>query len=108
MMVRDRLFRSRLCGSNDLDVLDHDIGKRFVLRGVSVTARNASDGLHNLRIFALAKDRVATVEARIRGFRYKELRTVGVRSCIRVGESSGLVEAEVRAGFVLELVARVT
>jgi hypothetical protein len=79
-------------GAMDFDVRDLDGTKRAFAVG-----RHASDFLHQFdcRVIALAKNGIAAIEAGVGNFSDKELRAVGVRSGVGVGETAGAIEGDV-------------
>src|ERR1039457_6551346 len=60
------------------------------------------------RIIALAKDRIAAIQARIRYFSDKELGAVGVRSGIGISETPRPIKGHRGGSLILEFVARIT
>src|SRR5437868_5256236 len=89
----------------DGDVVDLHWTEGFVV-GV---ASHACDLLHqsNTGIVALPKDGVPAIQTRIWHLGDEELRTVGIRSRIRVCQASRTIELQVRRCFVLELIPRI-
>src|SRR5579863_10130710 len=95
--------RSRVPRIGDLDLRDlwRIVGK---ISGIAGQARNL---LHDIQVLALAEDGVSTIQRGISNLGDKELRTVGVRSCIGIGQPPRLIECQIGADLVLEPVARI-
>src|ERR1700728_3018291 len=70
-------------------------------------ARHESNLLHqgDRRFVTLTKDRIAAIQVRSGDFGDKELRSVGVRTGVRVRQPSGLIKEQISRSLILELVA---
>src|SRR5450755_4455513 len=85
----------------DFNVRDLDGTKRaFAIRSLARDYLHKSDG----SLIALTKNCVAAIQAWIRNFGDEELRAVGIRSGVGIGESPGAIELDVRRSLILELV----
>src|ERR1700678_3989226 len=86
----------------DFDVDDLDRAKwTFTIGSHARDFLDQFDG----SVIALSEDGVAAIEARVGNFGDEELRTVGIRSGVRVSHTSGTIEGNRGRSLVLEFVA---
>src|SRR5580704_5852432 len=97
-----RLSRSGRATANNLDVNNLHRTKRTVIAGVGSLVRDLFHQFH-AGFITLAEDGVAPVEMRLGDLRDEELRAVGSRTGVGIGESAGLVEQQVGGNLVLEI-----
>src|ERR1700691_3280708 len=95
---------SRMPRLNNFD--RRDLGRIIWPVSARVTSQS-SNLLYNVKILALAEDGGLAIQILHRNFRDEKLRTVGIRSRIRVSEAARLIEFEIGTHIVLELVSRI-
>src|SRR5665213_3411084 len=95
-----------MAGLHNGDLIEIDRLDRFVLTVPGNLSNRFSD--EHARGIALAEDRVVLIERWLWRHRDKELRTVGIGSCVGHSKSPSDIEIRVRRDLVVEVIARVS